>query len=100
MLSYSYSNKNKVNQMKTMEMNKKASAVLESWDPFQVGKNAYEFEIIDVVAALHQFDHPVDLAKSIREIYKHAYELWIPLEECVQVSYKLMAIKYEAKCIV
>jgi len=86
--------------METIEMNKKAIAVLEDWDPFQEGKNAYEHEIVDVVAALHRFDHPVDLAKSIREIYKHSFEFWIPLEKCVQISYKLLAIKYEAKCIV
>ncbi|AOV07009.1 DUF1871 family protein [Sporosarcina ureilytica] len=86
--------------MEIMEMNKKAIAVLEEWDPFQVGNNAYKLEIVDVVAALHRFDHPVDLAKSIREIYAHSFELWIPIEKCIQISYKLLAIKYEAKCIV
>lgn len=86
--------------MTTIDMDKKASAVLESWDPFDTGKDAYAHEIINVVEALHQYDHPVDLAKSIREIYNHSYEMWIPLEQCVQVSYKLMAIKYEAKSIV
>lgn len=86
--------------MEMIEMDKKAAAVLEDWDPFQEGKGAYEHEIIDVVEALHRFDHPVDLARRIREIYEHSFELWIPIEKCVQVSYKLLAIKYEAKCIV
>lgn len=86
--------------MEIIAMDKKASTVLKSWDPFQVGKDGYDLEILEVVEALHQFDHPVDLAKSIREIYNHAHEMWIPLEKCVEVSYKLMAIKYEAKCIV
>ena len=81
-------------------MNKKAIALLEQWDPFEAGTKAYELEIVDVVAELHRLDHPTDLAKRIREIYEHSYELWIPIEKCVQISYKLLAIKYEAKCIV
>lgn len=86
--------------METKEMNKKAAALLEQWDPFNEGEKAYASEIADVVAALHRFDHPADLAKEIREIYEHSYELWIPIENCVQISYKLLAIKYEAKSIV
>nr|WP_225942175.1 DUF1871 family protein [Sporosarcina limicola] len=81
-------------------MNKKAVILLEEWDPFHEGKKAYELEIVDVVTELHRLDHPTDLAKRIREIYEHSYELWIPIENCVQISYKLLAIKYEAKCIV
>ena len=86
--------------MQTTEMNKKAVTLLEKWDPFKEGAKAYKLEIVDVVAELHDIDHPADLAKKIREIYEHSYEIWIPLEDCVQISYKLLAIKYEAKCIV
>lgn len=86
--------------MHTIEMNKKAVALLEQWDPFEAGVKAYELEIVDVVSDLHRLDHPTDLAKRIREIYEHSYQLWIPIEDCVQISYKLLAIKYEAKCIV
>jgi len=81
-------------------MNKKAVALLEQWDPFDVGPKAYEHEIVDVVSDLHRLDHPTDLAKRIREIYEQSYKLWIPIEKCVLISYKLLAIKYEAKCIV
>lgn len=81
-------------------MNRKAVALLEEWDPFQVGKDAYDTEIADVVSELHHIDHPTDLAKRIREIYEHSYEVWIPIEKCMQIAYKLLAIKYEAKCIV
>lgn len=92
--------KNKVTSLQTVEMNKKAVALLQEWDPFQMGKEAYELEIVDVVTELHHLDHPTELAKRIQEIYEHSYELWIPIEKCVQMSYKLLAIKYEAKCIV
>lgn len=86
--------------MQTIEMNKQAVVLLEQWDPFEEGPKAYELEIADVVAELHRLDHPVDLAKKIREIYEYSYKIWIPIEKCVQISYKLLAIKFEAKCIV
>jgi len=81
-------------------MNKKAVTLLEQWDPFAEGAKAYELEIVDVVSELHRLDHPTDLAKRIRTIYEHTHKLWIPIENCVQISYKLLAIKYEAKRIV
>ncbi|MBD7985621.1 DUF1871 family protein [Sporosarcina sp. Sa2YVA2] len=86
--------------MQTMDMNKRAILVLEDWDPFNVGRKGYELEIADVISELQVLDHPTDLAKRIREIYEHSYELWIPIEKCMQIAYKLLAIKYEAKCIV
>lgn len=86
--------------MNMINMNKKAITLLEKWDPFDAGRKAYKLEIVDVVAELHRLDHPADLAKRIRDIYEHSYERWIPIENCVQISYKLLAIKYEAKCIV
>lgn len=86
--------------MQTVEMNKKAIHLLEEWDPFLKGPDAYELEIADVVAELHLLDHPTDLAKRIREIYEHSYAIWIPLEDCMQISYKLLAVKFEAKCII
>ncbi|MEV9641342.1 DUF1871 family protein [Mammaliicoccus sciuri] len=86
--------------MQTMEMNKRAVALLKEWDPFSAGEDAYDLEIADVVAGLHHIDHPTDLAKCIRNVYEQSYQIWIPLEKCMEISYKLLAVKYEAKCIV
>ncbi|PIC63061.1 hypothetical protein CSV79_13640 [Sporosarcina sp. P13] len=86
--------------MQTMEMNKRAVVLLKEWDPFQVGEDGYDVEIADVVSELERIDHPTDLAKCIRKVYEHSYEIWIPLEKCMDISYKLLAVKYEAKCIV
>ncbi len=86
--------------MQTMEMNKKAVSILEKWDPFNIGSKAYEHEIVDVIIELQSIDDPADLAKVIRTFYERSHEIWIPLEDCVQISYKLLAIKYEAKSIV
>ena len=81
-------------------MNRRAVHVLKEWDPFGNGENSYDREIVDVVAQLHLLDHPSELAKQIQSIYEFSFEKWIPLEHCVEVSYKLIALKYEAKCII
>ncbi|ETP68179.1 hypothetical protein AC739_15285 [Planococcus glaciei] len=86
--------------METSEMNRKAARVLEEWDPFSVGEDQYETEITDVVAQLHLLDHPSDLAKQIQMIYEFSFDKWIPLEKCVDISYKLLGFKYEAKSII
>ena len=86
--------------METSEMNRRAIRILEEWDPFSVGEEHYDTEIADVVAQLHILDHPSDLAKQVQKIYEFSFGKWIPLEKCVDVSYKLLAIKYEAKCII
>lgn len=86
--------------MENIEMNRKAVRLLQLWDPFKMGIDAYDTETADVVAALQAIDHPTELAKRIQEVYEHSYEQWIPIEQCVQISYKLIAVKYEAKCIV
>lgn len=82
------------------EMSRKAIRVLEEWDPFAIGEEQYGEEVGNVVDQLHLLDHPSDLAKQIQSIYEVSYEKWIPLEKCVDISYKLLALKYEAKCII
>lgn len=86
--------------MDTIEMNRKAVRALQEWDPFQLGEDGYETETADVVADLQVIDHPSELAKRIQMIYEHSFEQWIPLEKCVEISYKLIALKYEMKCII
>ena len=86
--------------MDTIEMNRKAIWALQEWDPFNLGVDGYETETADVVADLQNIDHPSELAKRIQEIYEHSFEQWIPLEKCVEISYKLIALKYEMKCII
>ncbi len=81
-------------------MNKAAIRLLEEWDPFNIGEDGYDTETADVVAALQGIDDPSKLAKVIQQVYEHSFEQWIPFEKCVSISYKLIAIKFEAKCIV
>ena len=86
--------------MENIEMNRKAVATLASWDPFNIGDDNYETETADVVAALQGIDDPSALAKVIQSVYEHSFEEWIPFEKCVEISYKLIGIKFEAKCII
>lgn len=86
--------------MGTNEMNRRAARVMEEWDPFGIGEDLYGREILAVLVQLDVLDHPSDLAKQIQTIYESSFDKWIPLEKCVDVSYKLLALKYEAKCII
>ena len=80
-------------------MNQKALRILQEWDPFNIGEDNYDTESADVVAALQGIDDPSKLAKVIQTVYEYSFEQWIPFEECVSISYKLIAVKFEAKCI-
>ena len=84
--------------MDIREMNLKLVAILQEWDPFNVGEEAYDTEIADVVQAIHNLHHPSDLAKRIQTIYEFSYEQWIPLQDCTKISYKLLAVKMDAAC--
>lgn len=86
--------------MGTSEMNRRAASVLKEWDPFDIGEDLYENEITGVMAQLHLLDDPSDLAKQIQSIYEFSFAKWIPLEKCVDVSYKLLGLKFKAKCII
>ncbi|WP_082332534.1 DUF1871 family protein [Lysinibacillus contaminans] len=86
--------------MENSRMNRTAVYLLEAWDPFQLGMGHYDTETADVVAALQGIDDPSTLAKVIQDTYEHSFEQWIPFEDCVAISYKLIAVKFEAKCII
>jgi hypothetical protein len=86
--------------MENIEMNQKCVQLLQQWDPFGFGGHSYDTETADVVAALQGIDDPTDLAKVIQTVYEYSFEQWIPFEKCVSIAYKLLAIKFEAKCII
>lgn len=86
--------------MEDIEMNKKCVQLLQQWDPFKFGEESYDTETADVVAALQGIDDPSELAKVIQKVYEYSFEQWIPIEDCVSISYKLIAVKFEAKCII
>ena len=81
-------------------MNKKAKLALMKWDPFQIGEDAYELESGDVIPALQEIDDPTELARVIQKVYEQSFEIWIPFEDCVEIAYQLIAIKFEAKSII
>lgn len=81
-------------------MNQRCVRMLAEWDPFAIGPENYDTETADVVAALQGIDDPSQLAKVIQTVYEYSFEEWIPLEKCVAMAYKLIAVKFEAKCII
>lgn len=85
--------------MDVMEMNRKVVHLVEQWNPLNLMQQSYQVEAEQVFSALQKLDDPSDLGKRIQEIYQHSFQQWIPLEKCVEVSYKLLAIKFEMKRI-
>lgn len=84
--------------MENIEMNRSAVQIMQSWDPFNLGQGEYDTEAADVVAALQGIDEPTELGKVIQRVYEHSFEQWLPLEDCVAIAHKLVALKFEAKC--
>lgn len=79
-------------------MNRTAVKVLQEWDPFHLGEDEYETEAADVVAALQVLDDPVEIGNLIQKVYEYSFEEWLPLEECIRMAHKLIAIKSELTC--
>ena len=79
-------------------MNRRAVSTLAQWDPFKLGEDSYDTETADVVAAIQGMNDPGELAKVIQRVYEYSFEQWIPLEACVDIARKLIAIKFEMSC--
>lgn len=71
---------------------------LDQWDPFGVGPGNYDTEIADSVQAVHDLDDQVKLARKIQSIYEFSFEEIIPLENCIEISERLLEIKNNGSC--
>lgn len=83
---------------KELETNLQFVDVLNEWDPFHLKDGSYETEIADVIAAVHELNTPLQLAKRIQNIYEFSFEKVIPLESCLKVAAELLAIKANDSC--
>ena len=84
--------------MDTQQMNFALVAVLQDWDPFQIGGENYEPEIADTVVALRDLDTVPELAEKIQAIYEFAFEETLELQACEKVAQQLLLIKNDASC--
>ncbi|WP_409302452.1 DUF1871 family protein [Peribacillus sp. SCS-155] len=84
--------------MERQEMNLQLVAVLQEWDPFGWGRDAYETEIVDCIIALDEIDDPDNLARKIQGIYEFSFEEIIDISRCRQIAEKLLLIKNNASC--
>lgn len=71
---------------------------LDQWDPFGVGPGNYDTEIADSVQAVHNLDDQLELARRIQSIYEFSFEKIIPLENCKEISGRLLEIKNNGSC--
>lgn len=84
--------------METQQTNLLLVYTLDQWDPFGVGPGNYDTEIADSVQAVHALDDQVKLARRIQLIYEFSFEEIIPLENCKEISGRLLEIKNNGSC--
>lgn len=84
--------------MNNIELNRQAVKMLEQWDPFQLGEEAYETETADVVGALQGPVNEQQLAQIIQRVYEFSFEQWIELEKCEQMASELLQLKMNYQC--
>lgn len=82
-----------------LKMNEQAMQIIEKWNPFNLTSFSHEHEALQVSTVLQEIDDPSELGKSIQRIFEQSFKKWVPLEKCVEVSYKLLAIKFTVKNI-
>ncbi|KAF0817198.1 MULTISPECIES: DUF1871 family protein [unclassified Cytobacillus] len=71
---------------------------LDQWDPFGVGPGNYVTEIADTIQAVHDLDDQMELARRIQAIYEFSFEEVIPLDNCKEISVRLLEIKNNGSC--
>lgn len=84
--------------MNNIELNQQAVRMLELWDPFQLGEDAYTTETADVVAALQGEVNEQQLARTIQQVYEFSFEQWIEMEQCTQMARELLQLKTRYQC--
>ena len=84
--------------MENIQLNQQAVKVLASWDPFELGADAYDTETADVIAALQKITDAEELASIIQSVYEYSFEQWIPIEQCKKMADKLIAIRHSNSC--
>lgn len=84
--------------MNNIEMNRQAVKLLEQWDPFQLGEDAYETETADVVGALQGDVTKEQFAEIIQRVYEFSFEQWIAIEKCEHMAEQLLQLKTVYQC--
>ncbi|MCE4050204.1 MULTISPECIES: DUF1871 family protein [Bacillaceae] len=84
--------------MNNQEVNLELVKLLNEWDPFKLGEGNYDTEIADCVYAVHELDNREELAAEIQKIYEFSFEEFIPMDECLSISTKLLLTKDNGSC--
>lgn len=86
--------------MQLQQINLQLVDVLNEWDPFEIGGGNYDTEIADTIQVVHTLDEKEKLARKIQAIYEFSFEKIIPLENCLLIAGKLLAIKDSGTCAI
>ncbi|HHY71744.1 MAG TPA: DUF1871 family protein [Bacillus bacterium] len=74
-------------------LNEKLKEVINNWDPFGLGPDAYDVEAIDIIQAVHEINDHKYLAKRIQFIYEFSFEKSIPITECQKIARRMLLLK-------
>lgn len=80
------------------DTNQRFIQLIIEWDPFELGSEAYDLEVVDVLQAVHEQTDTNSLAKQIQSIYELSFEKLIPIKSCKELARQLMIIKEYSTC--
>jgi len=86
--------------MSQSELVRRVQYILVQWNPLESKAHTYIKESEEVEAILQSIDDPSELGKQIQVIYEKSFNQWVPFEKCVEISYKLLALKFTAKSVI
>ncbi|GAD12815.1 apc36109 [Geobacillus kaustophilus GBlys] len=69
-----------------------------AWDPFGLGKDAYDVEAASVLQAVYETEDARTLAARIQSIYEFAFDEPIPFPDCLKLARRLLELKQAASC--
>jgi hypothetical protein len=84
--------------MNAAKTNQTLLEMIQRWDPFGYGVEAYETEAVDVIQAVHECHDAYTLAKKIQSIYEFSFEQLIPFSDCMKLAEALLVVKHGAEC--
>nr|3R2X_C Chain C, HB36.3, designed hemagglutinin binding protein [synthetic construct] len=84
------------NAMDGQQLNRLLLEWIGAWDPFGLGKDAYDVEAEAVLQAVYETESAFDLAMRIMWIYVFAFNRPIPFPHAQKLARRLLELKQAA----
>jgi hypothetical protein len=80
------------------ELNIKILNMIQEWDPFKTATMSNDAEAADVIQLAHQSLGTEDLAKRIKEVYDHSFEVDMSFQECLVLARNIQNLFNDTTC--